>query len=89
MHRILTILTFASGIKLPDFEFKISFLEQELEKPRWPAPNLEVWHKPYDLVPRGDVVDEYPTLNGSISVADPYRSLEDTKSAATKEWVAK
>jgi hypothetical protein len=43
---------------------------------------------PYDLAPRGDVVDTYPGNNGKdVRVPDPYRWMEDLTSNETQEWV--
>ena len=38
----------------------------------------------YPAAHKGDVVDDYH----GVKIADPYRWLEDTDSAATAEWVA-
>ena len=43
---------------------------------------------PTELAPRGDVVDEYKSVDGSIvKVSDPYRALEDPDAEGTKAWV--
>ena len=43
---------------------------------------------PTELAPRGDVVDEYKSADGStVQVADPYRALEDPDAEGTKAWV--
>ena len=43
---------------------------------------------PTELALRGDVVDEYKSVDGSIvKISDPYRALEDPDAEGTKAWV--
>lgn len=42
----------------------------------------------YPAAKRDDLVEKLPTSNPSISVADPYRWLEDAESADTSAWMS-
>ena len=48
-----------------------------------PAPTPVAAKLSYPAAPRGDVVD----VHHGVTVADPYRWLEDADSAATREWI--
>jgi prolyl oligopeptidase len=48
-----------------------------------PAPTPLAAKLSYPAAPRGDVVD----MHHGVTVADPYRWLEDADSAATREWI--
>ena len=51
--------------------------------------NMSLIEYPVSMAPRGEDSSEYIAANGTkVSVADPYRFMEDTQNEKVKQWVS-